>query len=820
MQRECFRLNRNRHDHLYSTLLGTVICLIGIVCPLTSYGEDIAHSERSIRFSIHEHHKPLLKPDSAIKDLNVLERLLTHLENQLDIKFVPVWRHGTASGEEALLNGQVDFIIDPPTNLMNQFPTELVTSNIFQSQGVLIKHQNPLHERAGNHRIAYLSGIADFSKIPDQGSSTPQNNAWIEHQSIADIYQSFLNKKIDFAVLPFRLIQYHLSSGLHLDWVVDGLYGLEPASYPWIFHPSKKALKEILEAEIKLWQINESNQFFVNKTSNPEKLSLILSSWGFPTILLLCFLSSLMIFWILKLRKEHSQIIQKTNVLAESNTKAIKANEAKSNFLATVSHEIRTPMHAILGVQELLIQSPTIKTEDRSLLQSAQNAAKSLLEVLNQVLDISKFEAGKLQIKARPTDLRTLLTCTLQPFETLANKQNITCQMTIDEHLARSLLLDDLRLRQILQNLLSNSIKFTQEGYVSISCKVLNNTHSEQWIEISVADTGIGITNTEIERLLKPYEQSKVNDLSTIPGTGLGLSITAELLKSLGSELNLDSQMGLGTTASFNLKLKRSTAQALNHKKIAPHINAPLTPQSKTILIVDDHEASREVLRVQVELLGYKSLSAQDALQAIELANQHQPEILITDESMPGISGRELAKKIRQSFPNIKIIGLTADVFAQEQQSKYLESGMNCVLVKPISLEQLKSHINSNESIHSHTHHHASVYSSWSIEFLEKFTGEDVNLKEKIILAILDTQQSFLELIDAQDQTLDIKNLKSWAHKIRGGSQIIGAIEIEATCLKIETFPTQGNDNLILHLKEMILINNLELKQFLEKLAL
>ena len=818
MQGECFRLNRNHH-RFWNALLGTFICLIGIVCPLTSYGQKIDHSERTIRYSVHEHHKPLLQPNSVIKDLNVLKRLLTHLEDQFHIKFEPIWRHGTSTGEEELLNGYVDFIIDPPENLINQFPSELVTWNIFQSQGVLIRPHKPIIERTGNQRIAYLSGIADFSKIPDQGSLPSKNNAWIEHQSIADIYQSFSNQKIDFAVLPFRLIQYHLSSGLHLDWVVDGLYGLEPASYPWIFHPSKKILKGILEAEIQLWQSNESNLFTTQKSSNIEKLSLLLSSWSYPTILILCLLSCMMIFWILKLRKEQFQIIQKTNVLAESNTKAIKANEAKSNFLATVSHEIRTPMHAILGVQELLIQSPTIKTEDRSLLQSAQNAAKSLLEVLNQVLDISKFEAGKLQIKARPTDLRTLLTCTLQPFETLANKQNITCQMTIDEHLARSLLLDDLRLRQILQNLLSNSIKFTQEGYVSVSCKVLNNTHSEQWIEISVADTGIGITNTEIERLLKPYEQSKVNDLSTIPGTGLGLSITAELLKSLGSELNLDSQMGLGTTASFTLKLKRSTAQALNHKKNTPHINAPLTTQSKTILIVDDHEASREVLRVQVELLGYKSLSAEDALQAIELANLHRPEILITDESMPGISGRELAKRIRKSFPNIKIIGLTADVFAQEQQSKYLESGMNCVLVKPISLEQLKSHMSSNELINNHENNHAYAYSSWSVEFLEKFTGADNNLKQKIILAILDVQQSFLELIDHQSQSLDIQNLCTWAHKIRGGSQIIGAIDIESTCLKIETRPIQGNDHLILQLKEMLLFNNLELKLFLEKIT-
>jgi two-component system sensor histidine kinase EvgS len=320
----------------------------------------------------------------------------------------------------------------------------------------------------------------------------------------------------------------------------------------------------------------------------------------------------------------------------------------------------------------------------------------------------------------------------------LWNKQKITCQLCIDENLAKSLLLDDLRLRQILQNLLSNSIKFTQEGFVSISCKVLNNTHAEQLVEISVADTGIGITNTEIERLLKPYEQSKLNDLSTIPGTGLGLSITAELLKSLGSELTLDSQMGLGTTASFNLKLKRSTAKALNHVRNTSQRQRPSAKlDRKTILIVDDHEASREVLRVQVEQLGYKSILAHDAHEAIELTTTLAPDILITDESMPGISGRELAKRIRSSFPQIKIIGLTADVFAQQQQSKYLESGMNCVLVKPISLSQLENHLNSENGVNQPLH----MTKSWDVEFLERFTGQDERLEIKIIKAIYELQK-------------------------------------------------------------------------------
>jgi two-component system sensor histidine kinase EvgS len=800
-----FNLQGSRLGNFYFSL-ASLLCTFS----LNAFGIDTPNltASNKIRYSIHEHHKPLLLLDSANSDINILGRLIDHLETHLNLKFIPVWRKGASTGEKELLRGEVDFIMDPPKLLIGHFPEELTTQYVFQSQGVVVKKLNPQNTLSHpTERIAYLSGIADFSEM----SKGNAHDSWIAHQSLNDIYRSFTNDQIDSAVLPLRLIQYHLSGGLNLNWFIDGLYGNDLANYQWIFHPSKKDLKKILETEISAWQFKETAvPIKKNQTYSENFIDQSLQMLSASTLIPLCMITLLMLSWIWKLRRERLKIIQETNVLAESNSQAIKANEAKSNFLATVSHEIRTPMHAILGVQELLIQSDTIKSEDRSLLQSAQNAAKSLLEVLNQVLDISKFEAGKLQIKERPTDLHALLNCTMQPFETLANKQNITCQLCVDENLAKSLLLDDLRLRQVIQNLLSNSIKFTQEGYVSISCKVLNNTHAEQFIEISVADTGIGITNTEIERLLKPYEQSKVNDLSTIPGTGLGLSITSELLKSLGSELILDSQMGLGTTASFNLKLKRSTAKALNRvKHVARAQPFRSMTHRKTILIVDDHEASREVLRVQVEQLGYKSVLAHDAREAIDLANMLKPEILITDESMPGISGRELAKRIRTSFPEIKIIGLTADVFAQQQQSKYIEAGMNCVLVKPISLNQLEKHLNANHLIHQKIQ----MTHSWNIEFLEKLTGQDEQLKLKIIKAIFDVQEEFILRINNDEKVITPQELKSWAHKIRGGSQMIDAKRVESACLHIESSVGHSIQELI----QAVIENNQELHEFLEQ---
>jgi len=236
--------------------------------------------------------------------------------------------------------------------------------------------------------------------------------------------------------------------------------------------------------------------------------------------------------------------------LLHSKELAEKANAAKSAFLATMSHEIRTPMNAILGVQELLLGSAQFPKKDKPLLKSAQASAESLLGMLNQVLDISKIEAGKLTLNLEPCNPYQLIMDIHAAFSTVAKKQNLLLHTSIDPRIAEVLMIDSLRLRQVLQNLLSNAIKFTAEGEVYFSISVLADDHAGQLLEFRVIDTGIGMGNDQIKLALQAFEQLPATQESCLSeqkrGTGLGLTITNHLVTSMNSHLYFESAPGFG----------------------------------------------------------------------------------------------------------------------------------------------------------------------------------------------------------------------------------------------------------------------------------
>lgn len=741
-----------------------------------------------------------------------MAKVLNQLSQESGLIFEPVWRKGEATGEEDLNSGFVQFIIDPPKQLLDQSSKMLIGSTFLHGHIAIIKPANS--KNSNEKRFGYLNGISQQTL----GEFSPSSNALVAMESFSEIHHALMNQQIDAAFLPLRLAQYYLiNHGLEGSLVIDRLLTKEPFTYQWLFHPNEIATKQLLEKQIKSW----SNQDIAKMMGLPIATytgPLRWNSWLHILVSICTIAILIMLSWIWHLRRMQRRNKLRESELKQSNHAAIQASKEKTNFLATVSHEIRTPMHAVLGVHELLLQSNSLNNDEKTLLQSAQHSASSLLEMLNQILDLSKIEAGKLFFKNTPTNLSELISQSINPFIRLAQEKGIQCDVQLDRHLAESLLIDAGIIRQIIQNLMSNAIKFTPAGSINISCQVLNDTYAEQLIQITIADTGIGMPPQEINRLLQPYEQLDKN-CSNSPGTGLGLAITSRLLQSLSSNLIIESYPSAGTTVSFNLTLARSSAQPIamiDSSTLAKELTT-LKLSHLNALIVDDHAPSLKVLKHQLSQLGIHVYSTNDPLSAIDIASQQRIDLLITDESMPNMNGRELAKQLRGRYPEVVIIGLTADIFAQEKSNIYSDAGMDELLIKPVRISTLESTIRKyfNADIVTQQPIPPKGFNAYK---LKEFCGDDSEIQFQILHSILRVQRQSAELLKDAGLNLDVQSIKALAHKIRGGAQLIEANELINTCLRVEKCAESLlSPSLIRQLASAINLSNAEISTFMSQ---
>lgn len=780
-------------------------CLCFITFTLSNVWGSNPPNSQVIRYSIHEQHAPFLKSGLAPHENGILQKILHKLSHDSGFEFEPVWRKGQSSGEVELKSGAVHFIIDPPKELLDKSSESQIGATFLNGHIAVIKLANAKHFK--EERLGYLNGISKHG-IDSTGDEFGQ---LIAMQSFSEIHDAFINQQIDAAVLPLRLAQHYLlNNGLEEFLVIDRLLTKEPFTYKWLFRPDALDVKNKLDHVVRTWS-NQDIARMMGFPNLPTKNMYRLDSWLHLSLLLFIIAILAMTSWIWHLRKVNLRNMRRQFQLKKSNHEAIQASHAKSNFLATVSHEIRTPMHAVLGVQELLLQSNSLKKDEKSLLQSAQHSANSLLEMLNQILDLSKIESGKSHIRNTPTNLSDLITHSVNPFIQLAHDGGVKCKLQIDPHIAESLLIDAGIIRQIIQNLLSNAIKFTPAGSINISCQVLNDTYAEQLIQITIADTGIGIPAHEINRLLEPYEQINRGTQNNNSGTGLGLAITSQLLSSLSSNLIIQSYPSVGTTVSFTLTVARSSAKPSPIIKIEQESIRQKSSRLSHLkaLIVDDHAASLQVLRHQLLQLGLTVHATHDPIAALEIANTHSIDLLITDESMPNMNGRELASQFRKAYPESIIIGLTADIFAQEKIEIYTDAGMDELLIKPVKLVQLELAIDK---------FFKSDKSKGFFDFskLKEFCGDDSEIQMQILYSILSIQRQSAELLTNGDEITQTKNIKSLAHKVRGGAQLIGAKDLIDVCSKVES--SSGNElskSLIDKLLYSINLSNSEISAFM-----
>ena len=365
---------------------------------------------------------------------------------------------------------------------------------------------------------------------------------------------------------------------------------------------------------------------------------------------------------------------------------AEQASQTKSAFLANMSHEIRTPMNAIIGMTELLLCSHHLSGHDMDCLNDINVSAHSLLTIINDILDMSKIESGKMELNPDHYDFKTLMENEASMFSYVAKKKGIAFNLVMDGKIPEALYGDDVRLRQVLTNICGNAVKFTEKGSVTLKVVVPEDA---QTITMEIKDTGMGIRKEDIPRLFHAFEQSKSEKNRYIAGTGLGLVISKSFIEMMGGSIVLDSEYGEGTTFTITIPLVEGDISQVKHSEDV-HVQSICAPQAN-ILVVDDNEFNLKVAHGLLELFEIDADTALSGKEALGLINEKDYDLVFMDHMMPEMDGIETTAAIRAlggKYSGLNIVALTANAI-QGAQQMFLESGMNGFLSKPIEMADL-----------------------------------------------------------------------------------------------------------------------------------
>ncbi len=446
-------------------------------------------------------------------------------------------------------------------------------------------------------------------------------------------------------------------------------------------------LKNIMEKAAASLTLTQKNQIAAKWITVKYQESIdysLLFKWlaGFMALLLLS------LFWNQRLRAEVALRKEAESTALKERKKATLANEAKSEFLANMSHELRTPMNSVLGFTQLL-EMMDLDSESAQYVQSIKVSGVTLLQVINSILDFSQVEAGRVILNLEPTDIRGILKDMNEVFTLQAANKKVGLEIKIADDFPSWLLLDSLRVRQILLNLMGNALKFTEVGGVTVEV-TFEPTEDNQRVDLGllVQDTGIGIEAEDIKEIFSPFGQAHQNQ-SKYGGSGLGLSITEHLVKLFGGEISVESEIGKGTkfTGSFPNILVASNPKS---SKKAQGITIEQQQSLKgRVLIADDHPMNRSLIVASLKQTGLQYDLAENGAQALEICANSKPDLILMDLKMPVMDGFEAALHLKSNpeTGNIPIIALSATILTDIEKEKLeLFDGS---LQKPLVLEEL-----------------------------------------------------------------------------------------------------------------------------------
>lgn len=537
-------------------------------------------------------------------------------------------------------------------------------------------------------------------------------------------------------------------------------------------------------------------------------------------------------------RDMREEVQRKTTALSASEARAQDATRAKSAFLAAMSHEIRTPMIGITGMLELLEHTP-LDAEQRRSIAIVQSSAQSLLQIIGDILDFSKIEAGRMELAPVDIDLRRLVEHAVGNYLGVASGKGLTLEALIDDDVAPAYRADPLRLRQILSNLLSNALKFTRTGGVTVRVeKLAALPGGGDRVALRVRDTGIGISEAARAQLFQPFTQAESGTARRFGGTGLGLAICRQLAELMGGSIDIDSQPGHGSTFSLVLPLAAGDPARVEPEHIeGPTEDFPTRPlpdidtaraERSLVLVADDQPTNREVLTRQLARAGFACETAADGEEALARWQSGHYALVLTDIHMPRLDGYQLVAAIRtderqRKLPRTPVIAITANVNKGEPEH-CLAMGMDGFLGKPFRIAQLSEalrhwlpHIvfppqasaapataappasplplvlvdpSAATAAASSALSAADLLSAPAAPIdtaaLKEITGDDATLARNILNDFLISARDDLAAFDAALAAGDLPEATRQAHRMKGAAALVGARDVRAAAAAAE----------------------------------
>lgn len=504
------------------------------------------------------------------------------------------------------------------------------------------------------------------------------------------------------------------------------------------------------------------------------------------------------------------KISEKT--LVDAKERAERTDQAKSQFLSVMSHEMRTPLNGILGTLELLQTTKLTKTQARYV-NAANTSGEILLEHINEALDITRIEMGNLELKHSVFSIEEVMKSVSKVLMPLADEKNLSFSIELDPSVNISYQGDPNRIRQILTNLIGNAIKFTKKGEISISVIGIHGP-AESSLEFIVKDTGHGIEQENLERIFENFTSLAHSYGRQKRSDGLGLSIARKISRQMGGEITVSSEVGVGSTFTLQLPLVRSIKNSGSHVDLPEDATPIDTSKTRAILVVEDNDINRSILRDMLEKMGHLVTEASNGKKALSRVDEDLFDLILMDLSMPEIDGLEATKLIRDgdsANKNTVIIGLTAHI-QEEYQQKAKDAGMQALFTKPIRIPTLQK-VTSGEYHTAEFRPSGETLDIAAVSEMLSTIGE-----EKVKASVKRFNSELNEFADTIKRDKNIKDKKSFGeaiHKLRGAAAMLGMVKIEIELNEIEA-SIDNTKSLSKTGGELKKLNTLTQEQYLE----